>query len=90
MEKWDELFFVLICFILAAHHGCYASSGKKSFECYQTWVFITEGKSFAKHSSIAFMHEVVLIISKMQSAYWYKKKSLSIKYSRGRIKMYDM
>ena len=36
------------------------------------------------------MHEVVLIISKMQSAYYYKKKSLSIKYSRGKIKMYDL
>jgi len=36
------------------------------------------------------MHEIVLLISKMQSACCYKKKSLSIKYSRGGIKMYGL
>lgn len=94
-EKWNgEMKWIVLCSYLfhtgRTHRGCYASWGKKGSECYQTWIFKTKGKSFVKHSSIDFMHEIVLLISKMQSACCYKKKSLSIKYSRGGIKMYGL
>jgi len=85
------LFFVFICFILAGPIvAAMFHEARRALNAIKHEYLQLRENLVLKHSSIDFMHEVMLLISKKQSACCYKKKSLLIKYSRGRIKMYSL